>query len=369
MREDRQLLFENGRRFFGAGFGARADAVADVVFETAAAGYQELLSDPARCGQMVLMTYPLIGNSGLADEDYESRQPALSGLIVREVNEQPSNYRWTRTLPDWLEESGVPGIAGVDTRAVTRMLRTEGGGRALLTAADCPLDAGLACLRETPVASGLVAKVSCKKPWYARTANPRYTVAAVDLGISLGLVRRLNALGCNVTVVPHNMAAEQVLALRPDGVLLSDGPGNPGNAPEAVALVRALAGKLPVLGLGLGHLAAAMAFGASAVKARPGRHGANRPVKETATGRVQVARQDRDWAVDAATLTGGALAVTHTDGVDGAVLGLGSEALHLYTAQFRLGDAEGIGCGIVADPMARFIAAMDADKQREVRHA
>ncbi len=335
MRQDRQLILENGRRFFGTGFGAEVDIGAELVFHTVMAGYQEVLSDPARCGQLVMMTYPLIGNCGLADEDYEAAKPALSGLVVREYNSLPSNYRWTRTLEDWLMESGVPGIAGVDTRAVMLAIRGQGSVRALLIDADVSVADGLKRLAEMPIPRDLVSRVSCKKPWYARTANPKATVVAIDLGIRMSLVRRINELGMNVAVVPHSWTAEQIMAMRPDGVLFSDGPGDPKDCASVIYIAKTLMGKLPMLGIGLGQLVVALAAGADTFRMKTAHFGSNHPVRDLLTGKTEMVLQGHCFCVDRGSVSGTALAVTQEDLTDGAVEGLASIDQMIFTAQYQ----------------------------------
>ena len=341
MQKPMRLLFENGQSFSGYGFGADAEAIAEVVFNTSMAGYQEILFDPSYCGQMVVMTYPLIGGYGMADEDYEARAPRLSGLIVREYNDKPSNFRCTRTLGDVMQEYGVPGIEGVDTRMIARMLRREGGMRALLTGADRTDEEGLSLLRAAPAPQDLVRRVSCKRLWYARTPDYRYHVVAIDLGVKNSVLQSLNARGCSVTIVPFDITAEEVLKLRPDGVLLTGGPGDPMDTPEPVALVRALQGKVPLFGIGLGHQIIALANGGATCRLKSPHRGGNHPVRELATGKAAITSQAHGYAVDRASLAGTPLSVTHEDLVDGAVEGLANEGLSVFSVQFQPEGAPG----------------------------
>ena len=251
---DRKLILEDGSEYFGYAFGdTRTNAVCEVVFNTSMVGYQEILSDPSYTGQMVVMTYPLIGNYGISDDDYETKNPTIGGLIVREYNDFPSNFRYTKTLSEVMEECGIPGISGVDTRKLTRSIREKGSRRALICGMDTTVKDALETISQTPVRHDVVSLVSSKKRWYSRTSNPRFNVVAVDCGIKLNIIRSLNARGCNVTVVPFNTDAESVLAMKPDGVFLSNGPGDPEDVTEVIDLVRALRGKLPIFGICLGH--------------------------------------------------------------------------------------------------------------------
>jgi carbamoyl-phosphate synthase small subunit len=339
-----------------------------VVFNTSMVGYQEILSDPSYCAQMVVMTYPLMGNYGLADDDYESRAPRLWGLIARECNDLPSNYRYTKTLSEALWEAQVPGIAGVDTRQITRMIRDEGSMRALLTDADTPAEEGLARLLSTPAPRDQVARVSCKRPWYSRTANYRYTVVAVDCGIKLGIIRQLNRRGCNVAVVPHTATVDEVLALRPDGLFLSNGPGDPEDVPTVIALAKALAGRLPIFGICLGHQMLALAGGASTYKMKFGHRGGNHPVKNLENGKVEITSQNHSYAVRTDSLAGTGLALTHVNLLDQTAEGLRSDALNLFSVQYHPESAPGPQDS--AYLFDWFIARMEAAQQKgAARHA
>ncbi len=338
---DRKLIFENGREFYGTGFGAACDTVCEVVFNTSMVGYQEILSDPSYCGQMVCMTYPLIGNYGLNEEDYETRTPRLGGFIVREYNNDPSNFRCTKTLGEVMTENGIPGIEGVDTRQITRMLRDEGSMRALLTDASCDRLEGLNRLRGTAEVHDQVARVSCKKLWYSRTPNFRYSVVAVDCGIKHNIIRRLNQKGCNVTIVPHDTPAETLMALRPDGLFLSNGPGDPEDVQPVVRLVKELQGKLPIFGICLGHQMIALANGAKTYKMKFGHRGGNHPVKNMANGKVELTSQNHSYAVDADSLRGTPLHMSHLNLLDNTAEGLRNDSLRIFSVQYHPESAPG----------------------------
>ncbi len=197
---NKKIVLENGSEFYGYAFGADKEAVNELVFNTSMAGYQEIISDPSYTDQMVCMTYPLIGNYGITDEDFETRVPTMGGLIVREYNDLPSNFRYTKTLSEVLDEYDIPGISGVDTRKITRIIRDEGSQKVLITDASTPYEEALKRVREYAIPTDMVSRVSCKKRWYSRTPNHKYDVVAVDCGIKLNIVRKLNEKGCNVTV-------------------------------------------------------------------------------------------------------------------------------------------------------------------------
>jgi carbamoyl-phosphate synthase small subunit len=338
---DRKLIFENGREFLGAGFGAASDTVCEVVFNTSMVGYQEILSDPSYCGQMVCMTYPLIGNYGLTDEDYETRTPRMGGFIVREYNDDPSNFRYTKTLGDVMAENNIPGIQGIDTRQITRMIRDEGSMRALLTNADCGKEEGLKRLSGTPEVHDQVPRVSCKKLWYSRTPNYLYNVVAVDCGIKHNIIRRLNAKGCNVTIVPYDTPADTLMALRPDGLFLSNGPGDPEDVQPVVQLVKSLQGKLPIFGICLGHQMIALANGARTYKMKFGHRGGNHPVKNLDQNRVELTSQNHSFAVDVSSLAGTPLQLSHKNLLDNTAEGLRSDELRIFSVQYHPESAPG----------------------------
>ncbi len=334
-QKSKQIVCENGARFVGRGFGADVERIAELVFSTAMVGYQEILSDLSCCGQIVCMTYPLIGNYGLAAEDYETKTPNIGGFIVREYNDNPSNYRYTQTLSEQMEECGIPGVEGVDTRMITRMVRDEGSMRAIITDADVPVEEAMRRLRAEPPMRDHVRRVSCKKIWYSRTANPRFNVVAVDCGIKLGIIRSLNNCKCNVTVVPYDTPAETILALRPDGLFLSNGPGNPEDARPVIELVRALQGRLPVFGICLGYQIIALANGARAFKMKFGHRGGNHPVKNLETGKIEITSQNHSYAIDVQSLEKTPLTLTHVNVLDGTAEGVSCPEKRMFAVQYH----------------------------------
>lgn len=332
---NKKLVLADGSEYYGYGFGADIDRVCELVFDTSMVGYQEIISDPSYTNQMVVMTYTLIGNYGMTDEDYESRVPTCGGLVVREYNDLPSNFRYTKTLAETMEEYDIPGIAGFDTREITRKLRDNGSCKALLTSVNTPKEKALAILANTEIPVDAVAKVSCRKRWYARTANAKYNVVAIDCGIRLSVIRTLNELGCNVTVMPYNTSAEDVEKMNPDAILISEGPGNPENVKEVIALIKALKGKYPMVGIGLGHQLIALAYGAKTYKMSFGHHGCNHPVKNLVTGTIETVSQNHSYAVDAISVDDTELKVTHLDLLDDVVEGLQCEKDRVFTVQYH----------------------------------
>ena len=223
----KKIVLENGQEFYGYGFGADKEAICEIVFNTSMVGYQEIMSDPSYTDQMVVMTYPLIGNYGMTDEDYETKNPTIGGMIVREYNDTPSNFRYTKTLAEVFEEHGIPAIWGIDTRRLVRIIRDEGSQKVMIASSATPAAEALARLRAYELPHDMVRRVSCKKRWFSRTANHRYDVVAIDCGIKYNIIRKLNEKGCNVTVVPYDISVEELLAFRPDGVFLSKGRATP----------------------------------------------------------------------------------------------------------------------------------------------
>jgi carbamoyl-phosphate synthase small subunit len=336
------LVLADGTEFVGEGFGALdAEAVCEIVFNTSMAGYQEVISDPSYTDQMITMTYPLIGNYGITDEDYESKQMGLKGFIVREYNDSPSNFRYTKTLSELLEENGVPGISEVDTRKITRIIRDKGSMVAMLCDADTPKETAVAEIRAYREPKDQVIKATCKKRWYSRTPNHKYTVVAVDCGIKAQLVKNLNLKGCNVTLVPYNATAAEIIKLNPDGVFFSNGPGDPTDVPETIQLVRDLRGRYPIMGVCLGHQIICLAYGAKTYKLKFGHRGGNHPIECLTDGRVEVTAQNHSYAVDAESLKGTGLHLTHINLLDNTVEGVESDDGSVFCVQFHPESAPG----------------------------
>ncbi len=358
----RKIVLENGQEFYGYGFGAKAEGVSEIVFNTSMVGYQEVISDPSYTGQAVVMTYPLIGNYGMTDEDYESRIPTMGGLIVRQYNDSPSNFRYTKTVGEVLEESGIPGIEGIDTRQLTRIIRREGSQKVLICEPYLDHESAMKKIAAAKLPRDAVARVSCKKRWYSRTASPRFHVVAVDCGIKLNIIRRLAERGCNVTVVPYNTTAEEVLALRPDGLFLSNGPGDPEDVVEVIELVRRLRGQLPIFGICLGHQMICLAAGAKTYKMKFGHRGGNHPVKNLLTGKIEITSQNHGFAVDSNSLEGTGLELTHVNLLDGTAEGVRSRKERLFSVQYHPESAPGPQDS--AYLFDEFLALMEED-QRE----
>ena len=338
---DRKIIFQDGTEFYGYGFGASGDCAAEIVFNTSMVGYQEILSDPSYTGQAIVMTYPLIGNYGMCDEDYESLRPTASAMIVREYNNEPSNFRAAMTLEEVMVKNGIIGIAGVDTRKLAKYIRDKGTCKVLITDASTSNLAAFAHLQSLSLPTDQVSRVSVKKPYFSPSEHKKYHVAAIDCGMKQNIVRRLNSWGCDVTVFPWNTTAEEIEAVSPDGVFLSNGPGNPEDVPCVIQMVRELRGKYPMFGICLGHQIIALAYGAETYKLKFGHRGGNHPVKNLRSGKVEITSQNHSYAVDANSLEKTPLAVTHVNLLDNTVEGLECQEDRVFSVQYHPESAPG----------------------------
>ena len=338
---NKKIVLENGKEFYGYGFGADVTAINELVFNTSMVGYQEIISDPSYTDQMVCMTYPLIGNYGMTDEDYETKVPTMGGLIVREYNDLPSNFRYTKTLSEVLLEYDIPGISGVDTRMITRIIRDEGSQKVMICDANKPLVDALQMVRDYQIPTDMVSRVSCKKRWYSRTPNHKYDVVAIDCGIKHNIIRKLNEKGCNVTVVPFDTSADEIMKMQPDGLFLSNGPGNPEDVQPVINVVKELHGQLPIFGICLGHQMISLALGAKTFKMKFGHRGGNHPVMNIETGKIEITSQNHSYAVDVKSLEGTPLTLTHKNLLDDTAEGVESAENKLFSVQYHPESAPG----------------------------
>ncbi|MCH7835637.1 MAG: glutamine-hydrolyzing carbamoyl-phosphate synthase small subunit [Chloroflexi bacterium] len=335
------LVLEDGASFAGKPLGAAGRTHGEVVFSTAMTGYQEMLTDPSYAGQVLVLTYPLAGNYGINAEDVESKRIQVRGLVVREACDLPSHWRSDMTLNQYLASQEIVGISGVDTRALTRRLRRAGVMMGAITI-DETADEALARLRSLPPygETDYVREVTAAEPYdwpldgQAGEGNRKWHVVVMDTGLKYNILRLLSGRGCRVTAVPCSTSAEDVLALAPDGIVFSPGPGDPALLDYAVATVKSLVGKLPVLGICLGHQLLGRAFGAKTYKLKYGHRGANHPVKDLLSGRVHITAQNHGYALDPDGLSGG-VEVSQTHLNDGTVEGLWHPSEPLLSIQYH----------------------------------
>ncbi len=295
MKDDKiYICLANGNIFEGKRFGAESDVIGELVFATGMCGYIETLTDPSYYGQIVMQTFPLIGNYGFINEDAESTRSAVSAYIVREPCDNPSNFRYDQTLDEYLKKNNIPGVYDVDTRQITKIIRESGVMNAMIT--DDPRKADLEAIKAYSVTDA-VKSVSCAKPSMSASHEHKYNVVLIDYGTKRNIVRELNKRGCNVAIVPYDTKAEDILALNPDGIMLSNGPGDPEENTEAINELKKLVGKKPIFAICLGHQLLALSQGAKTTKLKYGHRGVNQPVKELKTGRTFISSQNHGYAV------------------------------------------------------------------------
>ena len=338
---NKKIILEDGQEYYGYGFGADKTAVLEIVFNTSMVGYQEILSDPSYTYQAVVMTYPLIGNYGMADDDYERDTPTLGALIVREYNDEPSNFRSNASLSGVMKKHGIPGIYGIDTRKLNRSIRDYGSRKVLITDVSTTLERGLTILRTTNILSDAVSRVSCDKIMSSYAEKPQYHVVAIDCGMKRNIVRSLNKRGCNVTIVPWNTPEEKIIALDPDGIFISNGPGDPTDVPQTIETIKKLLGKYPIFGICLGHQIISLAYGAQTYKLKFGHRGGNHPVRNLETNKIEITSQNHSYAVDAASLAQTPLVVTHINLLDHTVEGVKCDKDNVFSVQYHPESAPG----------------------------
>ena len=367
------LALADGAWYEGVSFGAEGEAGGEVVFNTSMSGYQEILTDPSYKGQMVTMTYPLIGNYGVNAEDVESGRPWAEGLIVKEASLYPSNWRSHGSLDSYLKSYNIVGIQGIDTRALTRHLRDYGAQQGIISTTDTDPESLVrkAAARPSMAGQDLAKVVSCTEPYeakqtswdlekgYGESRNPCLHVVAYDFGIKRNILRILSTLACKVTVVPATATWREVMELRPDGVLLSNGPGDPEPVTYAVENIKGLLDKVPIFGICLGHQLLGLALGGRTYKLKFGHHGGNQPVMDLSTRKVEITAQNHGFAVDMDTVPG-AVELTHVNLNDNTVEGMRHKELPVFSVQYHPEASPGPHDS--AYLFQRFIAMMEIEK-------
>lgn len=340
----RQLILEDGTVLQGEGFGSERASIGEVVFTTGMTGYQEAITDQSFNGQMIVFTYPLVGNYGVNREDLESIEPTCQGVIVGEHGRMPSNWRSQMSLNEFLKDKDIPGIAGIDTRMLTRKLREVGSMKGWLVDSSEDAQEVLARLQEINLPTNQVAQVSCQKAY--PSPGTGHQVVVVDFGLKHSILRELNKRDCQMTVLPYHTSAEEILKLNPDGVMLTNGPGDPKDLPEVIDMIRRIQGKVPIFGICLGHQLFALANHADTYKMPFGHRGFNHPVREVATGRVDFTSQNHGFAVDLASVNEEELMVTHIEINDGSIEGLRHKKYPAFSVQYHPDAAPGPHDGV-----------------------
>lgn len=336
------LALEDGTIFKGLSFGATGERCGEVVFNTSLTGYQEILTDPSYKGQIVTMTYPLIGNYGVNPEDVESRKPFLEGFVIRELSNITSNWRSRQALGDYLKEKNIIGIEGIDTRALTRHIRLEGAMKAVLSTEDLDAKSLVEKARASQglVGVDLVKDVTSDKP-FEWSKEGKYKVVVLDCGVKYNILRLLTENDCKVLVMPSKSNAEDILAERPNGILLSNGPGDPAGVPYVAETVKRLFGKLPIFGICLGNQILGLAMGGKTYKLKFGHHGGNHPVKDLKTGKIAITVQNHGFCVDIDSLPKDDIEITHINLNDNTLEGIRHKKMPIFSVQFHPESAPG----------------------------
>ncbi len=349
------IALEDGTIFEGKSFTGSGETSGEIVFNTGMSGYQEVLTDPSYKGQIVTMTYPLIGNYGVNPQDMESDRVQVEAFLIKEYNAIPSNFRSTGTLADFLKKDNILGIEGIDTRALTRHIRTAGALKGIVSTKDLNPKSLIQKAKNSPglVGRDLVREVTCVKPYGWRDNRPvpgshfstaapgKYRVVAYDFGLKYNQLRLLSARDCAVQVVPCTTSAAEILAMSPDGVFLSNGPGDPAGIPGIVENIRALFGKTPIFGICLGNQLLGLAYGGTTYKLKFGHRGANQPVKDLLTGKIEITSQNHGFCVDSTTLNPEDIELTHINLNDNSVEGMRHRKYPIFSVQYHPENAPG----------------------------
>ena len=330
---DKQLVLEDGSVYKGYGIGADVEMAGEVVFNTAMTGYQETLSDPSYNGQIITFTYPLIGNYGINRDDYETINPSIKGIVTREICRKPSNFRKEFTLDEVLKDLNISGISGIDTRSLTKKIREHGTIKGIITGIEKDAQEVAENLRKNNLPTNQIEQVSTKKAFLSSGLGKR--VVLIDLGMKSGIMRELNLRGCDIIVMPHDASAKEILRQKPDGIMLSNGPGDPVDVPETISTIKDLIGKVPIFGICMGHQLISLACGAKTYKLKFGHRGANQPVKNLLTGKVDITAQNHGYAVDIDSLKDTDLELTHIAVNDGTCEGVRHKKYSVFSVQYH----------------------------------
>lgn len=357
----RWLILEDGTHFVGEGFGATNSVVGELVFTTSMTGYQETITDQSFNGQIITFTYPMVGNYGVNRDDYESIAPTCKGVVVKEHARRGSNWRNQMTLDEFLKRKGIPGISGIDTRALTRKIRQHGTMKASIVDAVDDFNHAYDQLKAAVLPTNQVAQVSTVKPY--PSPGTGLNVVVIDFGLKHSIMREFSKRQCNLTVLPYNTTAKEILELSPDGVMLTNGPGDPKSVPEAIEMIQGIQGKVPIFGICLGHQLFSLANGADTFKMKFGHRGLNHPVREIATGRVDFTSQNHGYAVDANTIDPEKLIVTYVEINDGTIEGVRHRHYPAFSVQFHPDAAPGPHDALYL--FDEFIEMMEAWKEKQ----
>jgi len=357
---NRKLILEDGREYYGYCFGAEVDRVSELVFNTSMMSYQEIISDPSYRGQAVVMTYPVIGSYGINDEDFASDNVCADALIVGEYNDEPSNWRSEKTLSTIMKENGVAGIYGIDTRELVRSIRDKGTVRCLITSDSVSKEDGLCVIALAPMCYNQAQQASRSEVVKYPVENARLRAVVIDCGMKNSIVKSLNSLGVSVTVVPYATSIEKIKSFSPNGIIISDGPGNPSCCKEVIETVKSIKGVIPILGIGIGMDMIALAYGGATYKLKAGHHGSNIPVMDTVTGKVEVISCSNMYAIREESIMSTALCVTHKNVLGGDVAAVECKKDRAYGMQYYPKDTH--GTQTAARLFGEFIKAMEENK-------
>lgn len=342
MNKLRKLVLEDGTEVVGKGFGSDREAVVELVFNTSMVGYQEILSDPSYTDQAVVMTYPLIGNYGMNSDDYETKIPTMSGFVVRDYNNDPSNFRSEESLASVMKKYDIVGISDVDTRSLARHIRNYGSCKAVITDLKKDTAEAVSMLKEYKAPHDAVSRVSSKDIYcLGDKEKSSYHVVAIDCGMKANITRMMVNRGLFVTVVPWNTPAEKIMELGPDGVFISNGPGDPTDVVETIDTIKKLIGRCPIFGICLGHQIISLAYGAKTYKLKFGHRGGNHPVKNLLTDKIEITSQNHSYAVDVESLKKTKLKMTHMNLLDNTVEGVACREDYVSSVQYHPESAPG----------------------------